>query len=757
MAASSDYLPVGHAPKALPVSHFPSRLHAVIWRNWDSVPLARLAAALKATPAQLRQIAESMGLPPARDIPASELHWNFTSVVRRNWHLLPYEQIAQLLEWDTKTFHYHLMEDDGMWVKLGGSKPQCEAVYYAEPSASEAAAAGRIASIIRSELGDALARPGEAPFQFGERFNQEMPSVVPPGGDEQFALRMVYPYSIRFGDPLIGRDTEDISDGYLKQLVASGINAIWLVGVLYTLCPWELAPHLSAGWEQRLANLKQLVKRCKSHGLDVLLYLNEPHAMPHEFYEKHPELKGVYETPTRVLVQPDVVALCTSTKPVQDFIVNSVRHVFEHVPDLGGVFTIIYSEALTNCFSRKYTADGVEEELALRADASLADHSRPKVKACPRCLPRGPETVCAEVCSLIERGMRQAGSDGKFILYVWSTPDEWMPGIIEKLPASTWVQAVSEWGKTFTRGDYTGTVNEYSVSIIGPSDRSKKYWQLARKRGLKTIAKMQAANTYELNTVPYIPVMRRVAQHLANVCDAEVDGVTLGWTAGGSPSPNLDLVGEFSRKPRPSVEQAMLNVAVRRFGEAAAPQVVQAWNLLSDAFGEFPFDIDVCYNAPQCVGPANLLYARPTGYVATQVGFPYDDLDGWRGPYSADTFESQFQKLTTLWQKGVDLLDQLRQKFPSAAMEDEWRVAEACRIHFQSTVNQVRYVRGRDGNPASLVPILEDEIQITRTLIPLAGQDSRIGFETTDQYEYNRLDLAEKILNCHDLIQQARA
>lgn len=742
-------LPVGRSPQPVVVPHFPDVLHAVVWRNWDVVPADRLASVLRGSVEQITEIARSMGLPDQRVITPAEMERNSSSIIRRNWHLLPYEQLCNLMRWDADLMHFRLNEDDGLWVKLGGYKPACEAVYYAKPSPQSQSRAAEIAQILRQELGELIHAPAEEPFGFIRRFDEKISR--PEGKLDAFSFRMVYPYLLRWGDPLKGDDVEGISQGYLEQMAASGINAIWLVAVLSTLYPWDVLPQMSAGWEKRLESLNRLVERCGKLGIEVLLYINEPKAMPPEFFEKYPELRGVSETPGRAPVQQDLVALCTSTKPVQDFIVNATRHIFERVPGLGGAFTIIYSEGLTNCFSRKYTRDGVEEEFVLRTDTA-AETKRPPVKACPRCLERGPEVVCAEVCSLIERGMREAGSKGKFILYVWSTPPEWMPGIIRRLPQSTWVQCVSEWGKTFTRGDYTGTVNEYSISIIGPSEQSLSQWKMAQARGLKTIAKMQAANTYELNTVPYIPALRRVAEHLENVARAGVDGITLGWTAGGSPSPNLELVGEFCRLPRPGVREAMRNVAVRRFGEAAADGVVEAWNLLSDAYEEFPFDIDVCYNGPQCLGPSNLLYAKPTGLVATQVGFAFDDLEGWRGPYSAQTLQSQFEKLADRWAAGVEALDKLRRAHPSTAMEDEWRVAEACRIHFRSAANQIHFVRVRQTDRAAAVKLLQDEMDLARRAYALVLADSRIGFETTDQYEYLRFDLAEKILNCRQLL-----
>jgi hypothetical protein len=742
-------LPIGRVQQPAPIPHFPDTLHAVIWRNWDVIPVERLAEVLKGTPAEITEVAIAMGLPPQRSISCGELRRNYVTVLRRNWHLLPYEQLCPLLDWDAARMQFALNEDDFMYAKLGGYKPNCPPVCYRPPDEASRVAADGIARVVDEELDGTIESPAEPFFGFIERFRGEVGASVVPA-DPAIGLRMVYPYFLRYGDPLMGEGIEDLPEGYLAELAGSGINAIWLHVVLNTLAPWELAPALSKGWEKRLQNLNCLVKRCRAFGIDVLLYLNEPRSMPREFFDEHPELRGVEETPDRAPYSPDVVALCVSTKPVQDFLVNAVRHVFEHVPGLGGVMAITFSENLTNCYSREYDPN-VVDEFVLR---SIPGEVAPKtvLNPCPRCAERGPETINADVCTLMERGMRLAGSEGKFLLYAWSTPEKWMPGIVARLPESVWLLCISEWGHPFTRGDYSGTVNEYSISVVGPSDQSRRQWEMALRRGLRTAAKMQAANTFEVISLPYIPALRLVAEHLANVTATNVSGLMLGWTPGGSPSPNLDLVAEFTRTPRPNVAEALSAVARRRYGDSAAGGVVEAWNLLSDAYLEFPFDLTVCYFGPQSLGPANLLYAERTGLPATMCTFPFDDLEGWRGPYSEETFLAQFEKLARLWQLGVDRLERLRQEHSSAAVEDEWRIAEAAQIYFLSTANQIRFIRARDRNPEACPPILQEEILLARRLFDLVAQDSRIGFEATNHYGFTRFDLVEKILSCRQIL-----
>jgi len=66
------------------------------------------------------------------------------------------------------------------------------------------------------------------------------------------------------------------------------------------------------------------------------------------------------------------------------------------------------------------------------------------------------------------------------------------------------------------------------------------------------------------------------------------------------------------------------------------------------------------------LGPANLLYSTPTGYGATMVGFPYDDIQRWRGPYPLEVFVGQFEKIAAGWQEGLVELRIAVQKTPAA-------------------------------------------------------------------------------------------
>jgi hypothetical protein len=728
-------LPEGTAPAPLALRHFPDRLHAYVWRNWPLVPVDRLARVVGARSSDFVSIAQSMGLGKPPRISRDQLARSYITIIKRNWHLLPYDQLLALLGWTPPQLAYTLREDDFLFVKLGSLKPRCEPLRYQAPTPAITQRAQAIARTLRAELGPEANQSQVPLFDFVRELSQPPARSVRPSAAT--GLRFCYSYFALYGDPLLDTQADSYPDGYLARLAQAGVNGIWLQAVLYKLAPFPWAPGLSAQWQLRLQNLRRLVQRAGRYGIRVFLYLNEPRAMPLRFFNEHPQLKGV--------VEGDHAALCTSTPEVQRYLIEAVASICWAVPALGGFFTISASENLSNCWSHGGGA------------------------GCPRCGARSPAEVIAMTNGLFQQGINLSGLPVQLIVWDWGWNDAWAPEAIRRLPASVHLMSVSEWQLPIERGGVRSTVGEYSISAVGPGPRAQRHWQLARERGLAVLAKVQAGNTWELSSVPYIPAVQNVAQHARNLRDAGIRDLMLGWTLGGYPSPNLEVVAETFTGG--SVDEVLQRVAVRRFGEALAPAVVAAWRAFSTAFSEFPYDGGLLYSGPQQLGPANLLWPAPTGYHASMVGFPYDDLDAWRSIYPPDIFIAQFNRVADGF---AAALDQLRQSGAQAgkqltptqrsAFAAECRVAETVSIHCRSSANQARFVLARralaaagpDSDKAPYVSelraVIGSELALARRMYAIQSQDSRIGFEASNQYYFVPIDLAEKILNCRDLL-----
>lgn len=381
--------------------------------------------------------------------------------------------------------------------------------------------------------------------------------------------------------------------------------------MLRTLARDPRYPEFGEGSERRLENLRKLIARAAKYDIRVFLYINEPRAMPEEFFAAEPSRAAIKGARGRT-----GFSLCTSVAETRRWLADSIEQVFRAAPGLGGLFTITASENQTNCVSRP----GMKE-------------------SCPRCRGRSSEEIIAEVNCAIIGGMLRAAPGAEALVWDWGWPGIAEPEsgaterILKMLPRkNVRLVRVSEWGMPIERGGVRGRVEEYSLSCVGPSQRSVNVWRAAREAGLKTCAKVQTSVSWELSPFPYLPVMELVAEHAERLAATGVDGVMLSWSLGCAPSPNLRIYRDF----RGTAATTLDFLAEDLYGKGAAPAVRRAWTAFSEGFRNFPFSQQVVYCGPQQMGPANPLYAEPTGWAAAMVGLIYDDLERWRGHYPAE-------------------------------------------------------------------------------------------------------------------------
>lgn len=734
----------------VPFPHFPSPLHAFVWRNWNLVPQERMAEILGTDPSEILELGKVMGLDDPLSVSAEQWSRSYITIIRRNWHLLPKSQLKDLLGWTAEHLEFILQEDDFLYIKLGSLKPDNERLTWNIRSPKAQEAEKWIQNVHNEEFSSPALGQKEDLFHFVKELSA-MPTQKEKPLESGFSPRYGYGYFTLFGDPLLDAELDPFSEGYLERMASSGLDGTWMHIVLSKLTPFPWDPAISKGWEQRLSNLKKLVAKCKNHGIGIFLYLNEPRYMPLSFYEKYPQFRGV--------TRGESASLCTSVSEVQEYLVEAIAHIISVVPDLAGFFSITASENPTNCWSHFQGAD------------------------CPRCGPRGPEQVIAELNTRYEKGIRQGiakynttnevkyeGDGPSLIAWDWGWRDGWADKLLPNLPKNTALMSVSEWDLEIERGGVAGKVGEYSISAVGPGPRAKRHWALAREHNLKIIAKIQAGTTWECGGLPYVPALENVAQHAVNLREEKVGGLMTGWTLGGYPgSPNLEVVSVVGSDPYISVKEALDKVAQRRYG-SAADAVVEAWYGFSAAFREFPYHIGVVYNAPVHSGPANLLWEKPTGYSATMVGIGYDDLKKWRSIYPEEVFISQLYKVADGFESAVRMLrlktaDLTLDADQSDDLNGEMRIAEAVAVLYRSVANQADFIRQRDLLATDTAPesrkqikkkleeLLRSEIALAKRLYELQSIDSRIGFEASNHYFYIPDDLKEKVLNCRYLLE----
>lgn len=629
---------------------------------------------------------------------------------------MSYRQITQLLGISKEKLAFILKEDDFLDVKLGSFKPYVTEPQYSPLNNEQKEQTKKIKEIV--ELNYIPYQ--KQPFDFFDNNISKSNSLK----DETIKERIIYSYFALYVDSLKCEDNQSYPDYLLEKNAALNINGIWLQGLLYQLSEYPFDKNLSKGYQTRRKNLNKLIQRCKKYGIKVYLYLNEPRAMNEAFFDGKKDIKGAQ--------YDGLYSLCTSKKVVQDYLYNSVKELFCTCPDLGGLITITMSENLTHCYSKSY--DGKCN--------------------CPVCKDRKAEEVAAEINNIFYNAVKDSGSKAKVIANLWGW-DEFMKWDIEKtkkgislLDKNIDIMLISENSMKINKGKVQNTIIDYSISNVGPSQRSQVLFKYAKQEGHNIFAKVQINNSWECSAVPYIPVFNLIKRHIDNLKNLNIDGLMLSWTLGGYPGGGLEYISNSYGSDNFNED----NWYKDTFGNDYI-DIKKAVTLFSKAFESFPFDIDFLYNGPQNMGSGNLWYAEDTGLKSTMVGFPYDDINGWKGVYSKEILTKQLKKLSEKWKKGIDILNNI--KTGNEKTFEIKTIANACYAHFNSSYLLCEYILKREELNKTkdkkirkeLIDIIEKEKNNTLTLYKAQSQNSCIGFEASNHYYYNQNTLLEKFVN----------
>ncbi len=694
-------LPPVKNDKTLVLEHFPSRFHAAVFRLWETVSAEQIAKALNVSVDVVKKTADDMGL-PGQKYTERWVKRGYITTIRNAWHILPYDQLLNLLGWTEAKLAAVLKDDDFFGVKLGEFKPYCETVKPEILNETQQAQLSLIKETVQKYFSDML--NGAPPFDFFED----------KGDLQDFAqsddLRMIYSYCGLYAGMLDNDISMSYPEDLLKMYKSAGINAIWLPVLLYQVVPFTFDESYSTGWEQRQERLRELVQTASKYGIKVYLYLNEPRCMPIDFFEKHSELRG--------RTDDMYAALCTSNPMVMQYLRNAVSQLCKAVPGIGGFFAITCSEYLTHCKSRK------------------------EGKECPVCKNVPIFKLVADVLCAISEESRKVNPDIRTIAWTWAwddymTKDE-ITKCIDLLPKEIIIQCNSEAKKEYTVGGITGSISDYSMSIPGPSDLAEFIWNYARQKGHEVCAKVQVNDTWECSTVPFLPVFDLLREHMLGLKNAGVKHLMLSWTLGGYPSVNLKVVSECLQDSRSSKYKELLE---REFGEHAQ-SVEKAVSIFSKAFREFPFHIGTLYTGPQNSGPSNPLYYKPSGFNASMTCYAYDDLDSWRAMYPRDIYIGQLRKLSDGWREGLKEIENM----PDCLFK---QVSLGGYALFYSSYLQSEFIDKRNsGDKQYLLELVNEEKELALLMYSLMQKSSLFGYEAANHYYFNKGMLAEKVINC---------
>jgi hypothetical protein len=550
-------------------------------------------------------------------------------------------------------------------------------------------------------------------------------------------------------------------ENMLLRLAEHGFNGIWIRGSFRHFARVSVFPEFGTESDLILSRLQKVAQRAARYGIQVFLYLNEPLGMSasDEFFTKYPQCAGA---PSRF--EP-MVNLCSSSSEVKIYLRESAEYIFRQVPELAGFVMITASEYPSHCWCRsKYSPD---DEQAASGE----------VQACPRCRERTPHETVAEVVDLIRQGAQAVKPEAEIIAWNWSWA-MWEPdpqaGVLEALPPEVIVMGDYERGEPTEARGFAYTNDEYNLKVVGPSQRFRGVADFQLSRGRPVYARIQIGTTHENPVVPYLPVAQKIAQKYHTMHETGVSALMTCWNFGNMPSLGTEIAGEFSFGPQATVDEGLLAIASRHFGQAVAADVVQAWQLMSEAHDNFPGSIPVMYTGPISRGPAFYLLFdqvnKPFPHSWLFVKDVEGDQFGWASPFGPEKVLECFRAEV---EGGEKALGVLKEALGKVTGEDRRRLVketglmEFHLVQTECAANVTEFLLLRNAyyeasDPAEKIRLLDqiekichDERATAQRALPLLAADARLGWHG-EAYGYMISPelIAEKLARLEALIEE---
>ncbi len=544
-------------------------------------------------------------------------------------------------------------------------------------------------------------------------------------------------------------------DEYLNRLAHDGVNGLWLTIEFRNLCKTSLTSVVDPNRDRRLAKLRKTVAKCRRYGIKVFIFCIEPRAMSRDnpLLKDHPELVGQTAKGRSSL-------FCPFSDAAQKYLYEAMHDIFTEAPNLGGLINISFGERATTCLS-------------------VADEQWQV--PCLLCAKKPLGEILEASLSAMQRGMHAANPDAKLISWLYVPENgtgvirssEPLIDIARHTPPGVICQYNFESGGTKAQLGKERHAGDYWLSYVGPSDIFKSVAAAVSEGGGELGAKLQVCNSFEISTVPYVPVPSKLYQKYREMRRLGVTTVMQCWYIGNMPS--LMNRAAASELPFSSEEVAeedfLLELARRDWGPDLAPSVVRVWRLFAEAYDNYPLTNAFQYYGPMHDGIVWPLHLKPAHKNLSPIWKleypPSGDRIGecFSGTHTYAEVLELCRRMSSTWQKGLSLLDEIKPQFASDPERlRDITVAEALGIHFRSGYNILRFYNLREQllyGPQATQPdlleqireIVEEEIENSKKMEILCKRNPFLGFQAeAEGYKYFpaklrwRVDLLQELL-----------
>ena len=184
----------------------------------------------------------------------------YITLIRRNWHLLPYGQLLELVEMTPERLASTLHEDDFLLGETGPLKPKCEPLRVPRPRRGLRRRAAKIASKW-SGIGEEIAS-GRSDVSICRQLSQPDPVLLSTWArqNEPFPASVSILLAV-YGDPLSDPKSIPIRTDFRRDFSAVGVNGGLVARGLRNRRPANGVAQFAPTHERRLADLRVLVER----------------------------------------------------------------------------------------------------------------------------------------------------------------------------------------------------------------------------------------------------------------------------------------------------------------------------------------------------------------------------------------------------------------------------------------------------------------------------------------------------------------
>jgi hypothetical protein len=550
-------------------------------------------------------------------------------------------------------------------------------------------------------------------------------------------------------------DVDYYPGDYLNKLAHDGVNGLWLTIEFKDICRTSLTPVVDPNRERRLEKLRETVAKCGRYGIKVFLFCIEPRVMDPDnpLLVDHPEVGSKPFSGSSFL-------FCPFSDAAQTYLYEAMHDIFTEAPNLGGLINISFGERSTTCLS------GADEDWRV---------------ACPVCAEKQPGEILHASLSAMERGMHAANPDAKLISWLYVPGNgtglqrsvEPLIDIARRTPPGAICQYNFESDGTKLQLGKERHAGDYWLSYVGPSATFEKIAAGAAEGGVELGAKLQACNSFEVSTVPFVPVPGNLYRKYREMRRLGVTSVMQCWYIGNMPSVmNRAAASVLPFAPDGLTEdEFLLGLARRDWGSEQADEVVRAWRLFAEAYDHYPLTNAFQYYGPMHDGIVWPLHLKPVHKNLSPVWKlefpPSGDRIGecFSGSHSIEEVLELCGRMSDTWQQGLDGIRALKPLYVDApARVQDIAVAEALGIQFRSGYNTLRFYDLREqllyGAAASradtleqLRRIVEEEIDNSEKMAALCEVNPFLGFQAeAEGYTYSPAELRWRVERLRDML-----